>query len=85
MKRLELSVRQLSARGAFQAGTFEARLEAIDADGLPTGTAVFTTRNHATWASAASVALAKADRKAWVVTNRVLVARRIAADEGRGS
>jgi hypothetical protein len=85
MKRLELRVRQLSARGAFQAGTFEARLEAIDADGLPTGTVVFTTRNHTTWASAADVALAKADRKAWVISNRALVARRIANDVEHGS
>jgi hypothetical protein len=84
MKHVELRVRQLMARAAFKAGAFEARLDAVDADGIPTGVVEFKTRGHATWARAASAALAKADRKAWEVTNRALVAKRIAAEE-RGS
>jgi len=66
------------ARAAFKSGTYEARLDAVDANDIPTGKAAFTTRGHETWAGAARAALAKADRQSWTVTNRALVGRRIA-------
>jgi hypothetical protein len=81
IKRVELRVRHIMSRTAFTAGDHEASLDVVDADGIPTGVVAFTTRGHKTWESAASVALAKADRKAWEVTNRWLVARRIASAE----
>ena len=81
MKRVELRVRQLMARAAFKAGTFEARLDEVDADGIPTGAVMFTTRGHATWSSAASAALKKADRMSWKLTHRALVMRRIATEK----
>jgi hypothetical protein len=68
------------ARAAFKAGSFEAQLQDVDTDGIPTGAIAFTTRGHETWAKAASAALKKADRAAWEITNRVLVARKIAAE-----
>ncbi len=81
MTRVELRVRHPLSRTAFKSSPFEARLDVVDAAGIPTGEVAFTTRNHATWASAARAAIAKADRKAWEVTNRGLVARRIATEE----
>jgi hypothetical protein len=80
MKRVELRIRQVMTRTAFTAGDHEARLDVVDADGIPTGAVAFTTRGHKTWASAASAAILKADRKAWEVTNRVFVMRRIATE-----
>jgi hypothetical protein len=80
VRRVELRVRHLMARAAFKAGAHEARLDEVDADGIPTGATLFTTRGHETWAAAATAALKKADRMAWDVVNRVLVARRIAAE-----
>lgn len=77
MKRVELRVRQLMARAAFKAGTFEGRLDEVDADGIPTGAVMFTTRGHETWAGAASAALKKADRMTWDVVHRGLITRRI--------
>jgi hypothetical protein len=81
VKRVELRVRQLMARHAFKAGTFEARLNEVDAEVIPTGDTLFTTRGHETWAAAATAALKKADRMAWAVVHRDLVLRRIAAEE----
>jgi len=83
VKRVELRVRHLMARRAFKAGTFEARLNEVDADGLPTGVTLFTTRGHETWAAAASAALKKADKMAWDVVHRGLILRKIAAEEPR--
>lgn len=80
MRRVELRVRHLMARAAFKVGSYEARLQDVDTDGIETGTVAFTTRGHETWAKAASAALKKADRSAWEVTNRVPVARKIAAE-----
>jgi hypothetical protein len=80
VKRVELRVRGVMARDAFKAGQNEARLDEVDTDGISTGVVAYTTRGHETWASAAIVALKKADRMAWDVTNRGLVARRIAAE-----
>ena len=80
MKRVELRIRQLMARAAFKAGGFEARLEEVDADGIPTGAVAYTTRGHETWSSAASAALKKADRMAWDVAMRGLVMRKIASE-----
>jgi hypothetical protein len=78
--RVELRVRQLMARDAFKAGTFEARLNEVDADGIPTGDAMFTTRGHETWTAAAAAALKKADRMAWDVVHRGLILRKIAGE-----
>jgi hypothetical protein len=80
MKRVELRVRHVMARDAFKAGTFEARLDEVDEDGIPTGAVMFTTRGHETWDAAASAALKKADRMAWEVVNRGLVAQRITTE-----
>ena len=81
VKRVELRVRHLMARAAFKAGAFEARLDEVDADSIPTGVVAYTTRGHETWAAAASTAIKKADRMAWDVVHRGLVMRRIAAEE----
>jgi hypothetical protein len=81
VRRVELRVRQLMARRAFSAGTFEARLAEVDADDIPTGVILFTTRGHETWFPAADTALKKADRMAWKVVNRGLVLRKIASEE----
>jgi hypothetical protein len=81
VKRVELRVRQLMARRAFKAGTFEARLNEVDDDGIPTGDTLFTTRGHETFAAAASTALKKADKMAWDVVHRGLILRRIEAEK----
>lgn len=81
MRRVELRVRHLMARTAFKSGSFEAKLYDVDTDNIPTGVVAFTTRGHETWAKAASAALKKADRSAWEITHRDLVARKIAAEE----
>jgi hypothetical protein len=78
---VELRVRSRTSRVPFRDGTFDARLDEVDAKGIPTGATLFTTRGHETWARAARAALQKADAKAWNVINRSLVARRIAAEE----
>jgi hypothetical protein len=80
MKRVEVRVRHLLSRQAFKAGSHEGRLDEVDADGIPTGDVLFTTRGHETWASAASAVLKKADRMAWDVVNRRLVLRKIEAE-----
>lgn len=80
MKRVEVRVRHLLARQAFKSGAHEGRLDEVDANGIPTGDVLFTTRGHETWSSAASAALKKADRMAWDVVNRALVLRKIAAE-----
>lgn len=79
-RHVELRVRQIMARAAFKAGGFEARLEALDRSGISTGAIIFTTRGHETWAAAATAALKKADRTAWIVDNRAGVAHRIASE-----
>lgn len=79
--RVELRVRSRTSRVPFRDSTFDARLDEVDEDGIPTGAALFTTRGHETWARAAARALQKADVMAWNVVNRDLAARRIAAEE----
>ena len=79
-RRVELRVRQIMTRTAFKPGTFEARLDVVDANDIPTGAVAFTTRGHETWGRAASAAILKAERKGWEVTNRALVMRRIASE-----
>lgn len=83
MRRVELRVHQRTSRVPFRSGTLDARLEEVDANGIPTGEIIFTTRNHETWASAAEAALKKADREAWTVVHRDLVLRKIAAEKGK--
>ncbi len=82
MKRVDLRVHQRTSRVPFRSGTRDARLDEIDARGLPTGETLFTTRGHETWADAARAALKKADKMAWDVVNRGLVLRKIADEEG---
>ena len=81
MKRVGLSIRSTTSRVPFRSGSYEARLEEVDVDGIPTGPTVFTTRNHETWSSAASAALKKADRMAWDVSHRGLILQRIAENK----
>lgn len=81
MTRVELHVRHLLAREAFRAGTFEARLDEVDANGLLTGGVTFTTRGHETWSGAARAALKKADKMAWDVGHRSMILRRIEAED----
>lgn len=82
MKRVELRIRSTTSRVPFRPGNYEARLDEVDEDRIPTGAATaFTTRGHETWASAALAALKKADRMAWDVVNRGLVLRKIGAEE----
>ena len=81
MKCVELRVHQRTSRVPFRSGERDARLDEVDADGVPTGKVLFTTRGHETWASAASAALKKADKMAWEVMHRALILRKIAAEE----
>jgi hypothetical protein len=81
VKRVELKVRSTASRIPFRSGTYQARLDEIDDRNIPTGETLFTTRNHETWASAASAALKKADKMAWDVLHRVLILRKIVSEE----
>ena len=81
MKRVELRVHKRTSRVPFRTGELDARLYEVDADGIQTGKTLFTTRGHATWASAARAALKKADKMAWNVLHRGLMLRKIESEE----
>lgn len=81
MKRVELRIRSTTSRVPFRPGSYEARLDEVDEDGIPTGATAFTTRGHDTWAVAATAALKKADRAAWDVINRGPILHKIATEK----
>jgi len=74
VKAVELKVRIIDSRQAFHSSTTTAWLE------LPNGTSAGMTRGHASWADAASAALAMARRRGLRVSNETPVLARIEAD-----
>jgi hypothetical protein len=77
MKTVRIVVRSITSRVPFRAGTHRALLEDEDAkDYVILG----ETRRYDTWAEAARAALKIADRRGYLVVNRLLFERKIASE-----
>ena len=76
MKTVRIVIRSTTSRVPFRAGSYSALLEDEEDYAILAG----PTRQYDTWTEAARAGLKLADRRGYLVANRVLIERKIASE-----